>query len=78
MREIVFIAWDRLKIIAAIVGDIEARVIVTVFYFTVLVPFGLLSRLGPDPLRIASTSESSHWIERDPVPVDLESAQRQG
>lgn len=78
MREIASITWDRLKIIAAIVGDIEARVIVTVFYFTILVPFGLLSRLGSDPLRIAPTSESSHWVERDPVHGDLESAQRQG
>jgi hypothetical protein len=78
LREIVAIAWDRLKIIAAIVGDIEARVIVTVFYFTVLVPFGLISHLGTDPLRIAPTPESSHWIKREPVPADLESAQRQG
>ncbi|MBL8154887.1 MAG: hypothetical protein JNM70_11950 [Anaerolineae bacterium] len=78
MPEIVSIAWDRLKIIAAIVGDIEARVIVTVFYFTILVPFGLLSRLGKDPLRLAPTPEASHWVERHPVSGDLESAQRQG
>ena len=41
MSEIVHLAWDRFKIIAGIVGDVQGRVIVTLFYFTILVPFGI-------------------------------------
>lgn len=76
LREIRLLLWDRLKIIASIVGDLQARVIVTIFYFTILVPFGLISRLTSDPLR--RRVESITWLERSPLPTDLESAKRQG
>jgi hypothetical protein len=68
--------WDRLKVIAAIVGDVEAQAIVMLFYFTILVPFGLISRLTSDPLqrRVASAA----WLERPDLPTDLESAKKQG
>ncbi len=77
MKAIWDVMWERLKIISAIVGDVEANVIATVFYFTILVPFGILARLFTDPLK-RNPTQGSHWQERHPVPSDLEIAKRQG
>src|ERR1041384_969188 len=75
LREILQIAWERFKIIAAIVGDAQARVIATLFYFTILAPFGLLSRSSGDPLNIKA---SPVWLERPLISNELEDAKRQG
>ena len=77
MSEIIHLAWDRFKIIAGIVGDVQGRVIVTLFYFTILVPFGLGARLFGDALRIRSNN-TPQWLERPPVQNGLEEARRQG
>ena len=76
MKVIIDLAWDRFKIIAAIIGDVQGRLIATLFYFTVLVPFGLASRVFSDPLHLKPTTTT--WVERAPVPEQLEAAQRQG
>lgn len=72
------IAWKRLQIISAIVGDVQSRVIATLFYFTILVPFGLGSRLLSDPLRLRTSREQSTWLDRDPIPTDMNTARQQG
>ncbi len=77
MKEIIDLAWDRFKIITSIVGDVQGRVIVTLFYFTILVPFGIGARLFGDSLRLKH-DESPQWQERPPVPTELEEARRQG
>ncbi|HVU14611.1 MAG TPA: hypothetical protein VHD90_25220 [Phototrophicaceae bacterium] len=76
MNEIAHLAWDRFKIIVSIVGDIQGRVILTAFYFTILVPFGLGARFFGDSLRIRSAPEQ--WLNRAPVENGLEEAKRQG
>ncbi len=76
MREINRLAWRRLNIIAAINGDVVGRTILGIFYFTILMPFGLASSLLSDPLR--KKSPRAEWLERPPVPNDLQSAREQG
>lgn len=68
--------WERFKIIGALVGDGNARAVSLLFYFTVFVPFALIARLFTDPLRIKS--QAAQWLERAPVPSDIESAREQG
>ncbi len=77
MNDIVHLAWDRFKIITNIVGDVQGRVIVTLFYFTILVPFGIGSRLFGDSLDIRP-NQPARWLERPPVPTDIDDARRQG
>ncbi len=77
MNEVIQLAWDRFKIVAGIVGDVQGRVIVTLFYFTILVPFGIGSRWFGDALRLRS-SDQPQWLERPPVQNGLEEARRQG
>jgi hypothetical protein len=76
LKEIINLSWDRFKIIAAIIGDVQGRSIATLFFFTILVPFGLASRMFSDPLRLKPTN--AIWVERPPVSDTLEAAKRQG
>lgn len=71
-------AWERFKVITSVVGDINARVISWLFYFTILVPFALISRFTGDPLRTHIEKQPSYWMDRTLVPTDLDSAKRQG
>ena len=70
------IAWRRFSENSAIAAEMNGRFIATVFYCTVLVPFGILSALFMDPLRIKGTPP--RWLQREPVPTDMDSARRQG
>ncbi len=76
MAEIARLAWKRFSIIVAIVGDAQGQFLATLFYFTILAPFGLLARLFSDPLR--QRHPPTTWIARDPVENGLEGAKRQG
>jgi len=70
------IAWDRFSVNSAIVADFNGRFIATAFYFTIMVPFGLLSAIFMDPLRKKPGDVA--WSEREPVPTDIASAKEQG
>lgn len=76
MSAIVSHAWQRFGVITSVIGDFQGRVIATLFYFTVLVPFGLGSRAAGDPLQLRA--QDRQWLARDEVARDLESAKRQG
>lgn len=74
--EIWRIAWARFNLIGKIIGEVQGRVIVTVFYFTIVVPFGIGSRLLTDPLRRRNPQPA--WLDRPPLPEGLDTARQQG
>jgi hypothetical protein len=76
MKQILNLAWHRFTIITSIISDTNARVVIVIFYFTIFVPFGLVSRLFSDPLRMKNPQNI--WLKRDPIPTDLDSARQQG
>lgn len=69
--------WTHWKEIAQYIGDFQSRIILTLFYFTVLVPFGLFTRLFGDPLRVRPRTGDSNWSPRKAQDVDLPTARRQ-
>lgn len=75
MQEILQFAWKRFGLLTTIVGEFQGRFLITAFYFTIFVPFGIGSRLLTDPL---NRKDTPHWRERVPVPTDLDSAKQQG
>lgn len=75
MRDIIRLAWNRFNLIGAIVGEGQSRTILTIFYFTIFLPFGLGSRLLSDPMKLKAPVA---WEKRDPIPNSLESAREQG
>lgn len=72
------LAWQRFGIIAKNYGAMQARVIATLLYFTVILPFGLLMQLGDHPFKQNAAHTTPKWETREPVEHSLEAAKRQG
>jgi hypothetical protein len=58
-------------------GDIVGRVVMTVFYFTLLLPFGLIITLFGDPLDMRHKDKTPAWSARTTGDRNVEEAQRQ-
>jgi hypothetical protein len=67
--------WRAWKRVARVVGNFQTRVILTVIYSTVLLPFALFVRLSSDPLRIKHRPTT--WIPRPEETHDLAWAHKQ-
>ena len=67
-------AWQRF---GHFMGDLLARVVLTVFYFTILLPFGLAVRLFSDPLNIRRAGIRPAWLARETGDRTLEQERRQ-
>ena len=57
------IIWERWKQFGQLIGDLFARIVLTILFFTVLIPFGIGVRLFVDPLKIKSANQGTCWIE---------------
>ncbi len=69
--------WSAWKKFGEVIGDFVARVVLTMFYFTVLVPFGIGVRLFGDPLRVTPPSDGVGWQSRDEADASLDAGRRQ-
>ena len=65
------------KVTLGHVGDFQARLLLTVLYFTLLVPFALLISLFGDPLQARGRRAASGWSRRTPQPIGFEKSRRQ-
>ncbi len=70
------IAWERYKVLGNILGDFQGRAFTVLFYFTIMVPFGIGTRLLGDPLHLKNPPQG--WVEHEPLSDTLEDARRQG
>jgi hypothetical protein len=68
--------WHGWKAFGQFMGNWLARVVLTIFYFTILVPFGLGVRLFSDPLQV-KTTPAALWRPRDTGDQTLEDTLRQ-
>lgn len=57
--------WEWWKRVARKIGDFNARVILTLFYCILMMPFAIMVRLFTDPLRIKAKTEK-RWLQREP------------
>jgi len=52
--------------LASILGYVNSRILLTVLYYIVLTPYGLISRvIGRDPLMRRGGTKESYWIKRE-------------
>lgn len=77
MRNLLGSLWRGWQGIARAIGDFQARLLLTVFYFTIALPIGLLGRLVFDPLHLGHQPADSAWRKRHTRDTDLAAAQRQ-
>jgi hypothetical protein len=70
-------AWLRF---GQFLGDILARIVLTLFYFTLFAPFGIGVTWFSDPLRTrhADSADPVAWLDREQEdPTGLDGARRQ-
>jgi hypothetical protein len=67
--------WHAWKRIGQFIGDQVGRVVLTLFYFTLFVPFALAVRLFADPLAMR-THVRAKWLERTTHDLTLEDSRR--
>jgi len=68
-------AWRCQKRFARQLGNFQARVLLTIFYFVLVLPFGLAVRLLADPLRAKKLP--TQWLEHPEDRYDWQWARRQ-
>ncbi|MEZ4706724.1 MAG: hypothetical protein R3A44_05945 [Caldilineaceae bacterium] len=68
--------WTGWKAFGHFLGNWLARGVLTIFYFTIFVPFGIASRWFSDPLHIRTTPDRL-WQDRTTGDQTLEKAGRQ-
>ena len=67
--------WQAWKRFGRFMGDQIGRVVLTVFYFTLFVPFALGVRFFGDPLAMRASSRIK-WVERTTHDLTLEDSRR--
>lgn len=67
--------WQAWKRFGQFIGDLIGRVVLTVFYFTLFMPFALGVRLFGDPLAIRPLNRAK-WLERRTQDLTLEDSRR--
>lgn len=68
-------AWQAWTGIAHAIANFEARVLLTIFYAVLVLPFGIISRLFSDPLRIKR--RPTQWLDHPEETHDLPWAKKQ-
>lgn len=71
------ILWNRWLPLAHKIGTFQSRILLTLFYFFVVTPFGLVVRLAMDPLQCKARPNTSLWNSREDRGDDLAGARRQ-
>lgn len=69
--------WGKWRALSHNVGEFQGRVVLTIFYFTVVAPFGLARTYLADPLRLKRANQTQGWLTRQPADLTLHGARRQ-
>lgn len=68
--------WSGWKRFGQLMGDFIGRLVLTVFYFTIFLPFGLGTRLWGDQLDI-KRRVSPNWRQRETLDLSIDDSRRQ-
>ncbi len=68
--------WQGWKKIAHAIGNLQARILLTILYSVLILPFGLAVRAFSDSLR--TKHRPDRWLDHPPIPNALDEARRQG
>ena len=67
--------WEAWKRFGQFMGDMFGRLVLTIFYFTLFVPFALGVRFFGDPLAMRPSTRVK-WVERTTQDLTLEDSRR--
>jgi len=74
MKEALSKVWEVWKKVGLFIADVVSRIILTIFYFTIFMPFGLVITFFSDQLDIKDLTPS--WLERKTRDLTLDDARR--
>jgi hypothetical protein len=77
MLERLGIVWQRWLKIAAVIGNVQMIIILSVVYWTMVTMVALPLKLTADPLGLRP-SNRYHWVQRHPTGDPLGSMRQQG
>lgn len=66
--------WEGWKRVSRAIGNFQARVLLTILYATVVLPFGVCVRLFSDSLRVKRRPTT--WLDHPPEAIDMDWARR--
>jgi hypothetical protein len=69
--------WEGWKALSIRLGNYQSRILLALFFFPVVIPFGIIVRLFHDPFRRKVHPVDSRWTPCSKSNHDLESIQRQ-
>jgi hypothetical protein len=69
--------WQSWSNFSRRMGSFHGKIVLSLFFFTVVTPFATAVRVFSDPLRIRHRTEVTHWLPRTSTDVDLEQLRRQ-
>jgi hypothetical protein len=69
--------WAAWKRIARKIGDFQARVLLTIFYFVLLAPFAIVVRRTSDPLALKPGTQRGWGVLPDSGAYTVEKARKQ-
>jgi hypothetical protein len=67
--------WEAWKRVGGAIGDFIARVVLSILYFTIVLPFGLITRMGRDPLDL-NPKGAVRWQPRSTQDNTVEDGRR--
>lgn len=67
---------DRWKKVGHAIGNFQARVLLTVIYYVLVLPFGMMVRLFSDSMHMKKRPDK--WFDHPALPNTLDEARRQG
>jgi hypothetical protein len=70
-------AWRSWSGLTRYMGDFQARLVLTLLYFSWMVPFAVLMRVFRDPLDMRGLCKSTAWKKRAGPKRDLQGLRRQ-
>lgn len=69
--------WRRWQAIAHAIGNFQARVLLSLLYFVMVPPFGLITHVTMDPLQLRRQPRKTFWITTAPRASSLADARKQ-
>ena len=69
--------WESWKNFSLRMGSFQSRVMLSLFFFVFVSPFGLAVKIFSDPLRIKHHSSKSHWIPKKEIETDIDQYRKQ-
>ncbi|MGE5060725.1 MAG: hypothetical protein ACM3N3_15900 [Betaproteobacteria bacterium] len=69
--------WERWNRIAKAIGDFQARLILSVFYFIIVGPFALILRWAADPLSLKKGAAQAWRVKTESKDPPLKRAMNQ-